>query len=81
MKSKSNPFLRALALATSVAFTVGIAHATIYQWNGTTSSDWSTSGNWSAAGVPPTGAGGKAEDDGRRERESAQERIGFRFHG
>ncbi len=62
MKSKSNPFLRALAFTASMAVTMGsIAHANQYQWGGATSTDWATAGNWSTganltAGPAPTGA-------------------------
>lgn len=52
MKSKSNPFLHSIALKASIVLSLAtIAQAGDYQWNGTTSSDWATSGNWSPAGT------------------------------
>ena len=67
MKFQSNPFLRTLAFAT-LCLTLGqAAHAGGYQWNGTSTSAWSTPANWATtsgtfygqtitAGAGPTGA-------------------------
>jgi fibronectin-binding autotransporter adhesin len=43
--------IRPLAFVTTLtAFAAGGAFAATYQWNGTTTSAWSTAGNWSPAG-------------------------------
>jgi hypothetical protein len=49
MKTKSNPFLRSLALSTTLAFSCAASAAT-YQWNGSASSVW-TEANWVASGT------------------------------
>jgi fibronectin-binding autotransporter adhesin len=68
MKPKSNPFLRSIALTSSILISLAQgAFAGGYQWNGTTNSTWSTASNWVTvsgtyfaqaitAGVGPTGA-------------------------
>ncbi|MCB1132136.1 MAG: autotransporter-associated beta strand repeat-containing protein, partial [Verrucomicrobiae bacterium] len=51
MKAKSNPFLRSLALVSTIVLSIGSnTFANDYQWNGTSSSDWNIAGNWSPAG-------------------------------
>lgn len=36
------------------AFTTGARAQTVYQWNGTSSTNWLTPGNWAAPGIAPT---------------------------
>jgi autotransporter-associated beta strand protein len=56
MKPKSNPFLRSVSLAATILISLSAsASAIIYQWTGATSSDWNTTSNWNANGVPVSG--------------------------
>jgi autotransporter-associated beta strand protein len=56
MKSKSNPFLRTVSLAATILISLSAsASATIFQWTGATSSDWSAASNWNVNGIPVSG--------------------------
>ena len=64
MKTKSNPFLRSALFTATLAY-AGVSNSVqaainTYQWNGTTTSDWATLGNWAAS--PGIGASGASSD-------------------
>ena len=55
MKSRSNPFLRAAALAAfSLTLSAIPAHAATVTWSGTTGLDWDAGANWSGSAKPAT---------------------------
>lgn len=57
MKLKSNPFLRTLALTSSIVLSFAAsAFAATYQWNGSKDSVWTDTANWNAGAVPVSGS-------------------------